>query len=270
MTKAKVLVLDDEPGFLDLARAVLEDCGVEVKTASHPEDAIRLVETEKSLSIVWSSQEFRDSEITGRVFLKKCREISPLASRILCSVSMEKGEMVALVRAEEITSYVLKPCPIDSILSATAIGIESRKINLIASQLDTLNFESAEDMDLSLSALNTIGKEVGWKQNAPKAPQFVFKHREVELDRLLLDIQTVKNKIPVPTARQALLEARERQGAGRGEILIKIKQVQNHLAQMDAFLSESRSFLRQSEERVGRANIGIAVADEAIKRRLKD
>lgn len=46
MTKATILVVDNEPKIRDLVRLILEEAGYEVFTASYPNEAIRKAEDE--------------------------------------------------------------------------------------------------------------------------------------------------------------------------------------------------------------------------------
>ncbi|WP_162888681.1 response regulator [Dechloromonas sp. HYN0024] len=105
---ALVLVVDDEPINLELAKSVLEDAGVEVETASNGFDAIRITE-EKSIDLI-----LMDMQMPGMDGLEATREIRRRDRgkniRILAMTANAFDEHRESCLAAGMDDFLVKPC----------------------------------------------------------------------------------------------------------------------------------------------------------------
>jgi DNA-binding NtrC family response regulator len=83
MSRARVLVVDDEPGVLSLVSKALSRRGYEVESANHPLQALAIVETAPPFDLVVSDVIM--PQICGPQLVKRITEICPGAAVVLMS-----------------------------------------------------------------------------------------------------------------------------------------------------------------------------------------
>ena len=261
MQNASILVVGNFPGNFELMWVSLATRhSVQVQSEGSPETALESIERKTFSLISFDDSSYKSGDI-GRQFLKKCRRMSPLSSRILYSSFHSVKKMKALVASGEITSYVPSPFELDSVLSANAIALEAHKINRMGSLLFTLDFESAEGIDKSLSALNAIVSEAGWDDRS-KVSDLEFEDRELELGRLALGAKAVAQTISGARENLALLFEGGDKGAVAKASLKKTDQIKRCLDHIYVSLASSKIFLERNHQSPSvTANMAIADTD---------
>ncbi len=106
MTKARVLIVDDEPDNLNALRRLLRN-HFEIFTANTGPEALSLVEKTPDFDALVSDQ--RMPGMTGSEFFEKAREIAPKSTRILLTGFADLEAVIEAVNKGHIWRYVSKP-----------------------------------------------------------------------------------------------------------------------------------------------------------------
>jgi hypothetical protein len=144
-TSHSILAVDENPAVPELLK-VIGDCkyNIEIEYAVSPEMGLERLKCINSPSIVWSNSEFINSDIDGRKFLKNCKKISPLSSRIIAGSKLSDKDIEPMIDSGEIHSFYNSPIlyMVNPILNSIQIGIEYHKINLLGQFLDGIKIDS--------------------------------------------------------------------------------------------------------------------------------
>lgn len=87
-TSAVVFVVDDEPMLLDLAAAILQPQGFEVRTFRDPRMAMEEFTAAKPLVLV---TDYAMGEVNGMDLIRECRRRNPRQKIILLSGTVDEG-----------------------------------------------------------------------------------------------------------------------------------------------------------------------------------
>jgi len=122
-TKAKILVIDDEPAILELIAMVLEDGGYTVQTVSDGAAGLDKVRQEP-FDLVFL--DISMPEMDGITVLKEIRKIAPDISVIMLTgyPTQEKASASFKLRA---SNFISKPIQINTILKIVENTLEERK-----------------------------------------------------------------------------------------------------------------------------------------------
>jgi DNA-binding NtrC family response regulator len=84
-----VFVVDDEPMLLDLAAAILQPLGFNVRTFRDPDQAMKEISTAKPQVIV-TDYAMGDANMNGMDVVRECRRINPRQKVILISGTVDE------------------------------------------------------------------------------------------------------------------------------------------------------------------------------------
>jgi hypothetical protein len=270
-TSQTILAVDENPTTSELLK-VIGDCkyNIEIENATSPEIGLERLKRDPLPSIVWSNSEFRNSNIDGRNFLKKCQKISPLSSRIICGSNLSNDVVEAMVSSSEIHSYYNSPLlyEVNPVLSSIQIGIEYHKVNLLKHFLDGLDINSISELEENLTTYSDIKKKTGWVFGL-KRNWIDFENRNLELTQLSKNTQSVLKKI-AKTNSNLNYFANTLGGKKENEDAIAVlEKVQDRINFIETFLTHSKNHLKNSLAHVAKTNINIANTKDKIKK-LKD
>ncbi len=263
----KILVVDENLSFPKLLKVTGDhEYHIELEEATSPQMGIRLLRNKKPPSIIWSNLKFANSDIDGQMFLKKCRKISPLSSRVLCGTRLSKSKMDSMIRSSAIHSYYANP-DYESIpmLSAIKIGIEFHKIKLFEHFLDRLKLETISNLDKTLIPFLNIKKKTNWKVGLTR-DWINFDDRSLELNQLFKLTQTILNKIPTTTSNLANFTNKLEEEKKNEKKIRILGKVRDRMAFIESFLIHSKICLKKSLNHVDETNIKIAETEDKIKR----
>jgi hypothetical protein len=268
-TLHSILVVDEKPAFANLIK-VMGDLKYDIKleAASSPEMGIELLKNIDSPSVVWSNNEFANSDMDGKKFLNSCHKISPLSARILCGTSLLKDDMDPMVISSEIQSYYNSPTyELDPMLISIKIGIEFHKINLLEHFLNGLNNKSFCRTDRTLKAYLNL-EEKTCEANELTRDWIDFDNHHLELTQLSKFTQSVLSKIAATTSNLINLSnelAAEKKNEYEKRILI-LKKVQSRVDFIESFLTHSKTCLNKSFDHVAQTALLVAENKEIIKK----
>lgn len=142
--KHKVLVVDDEPEFLELMKTLLSDDGFEVVTAVNGKDALNRLNDEKPISLIIA--DYRMPEMDGTEFLVRAKEISPDTPRIMVTAYQNSSMMEQSINAAEVFRFLTKPIDIDKTLAEVNKAIE--QYESIIKQKETAEITNSQNRKL--------------------------------------------------------------------------------------------------------------------------
>ena len=118
----RILVVDDDAAILKLVSVILSRAGHEVRTSSHPVEALDLLKVFVPDLIV---SDVVMPYMTGLEFLEKTREIPTLASVpfMLLSSHAERGDVRRGMNLGA-DDYLTKPCRRDELLEAVQARLQ--------------------------------------------------------------------------------------------------------------------------------------------------
>lgn len=121
-----VLVIDDDPTMLNLARFFLEEQGYEVTTVATSEDAMRLIQ-QKPFALALT--DFQLPDLDGLELVKRIKEISPDIEIIMITGYGSIGRAVEATKAGAFY-FAEKPVDFDQLLPLIEKAIERRQNQL--------------------------------------------------------------------------------------------------------------------------------------------
>jgi CheY-like chemotaxis protein len=83
-----IFIVDDEPMLLELAAAILEPLGYDVRTFSNPETALAEFPVAKPALIV---TDFAMGKVSGLDLIRECRRLEPLQKTMLLSGTVDQN-----------------------------------------------------------------------------------------------------------------------------------------------------------------------------------
>jgi DNA-binding NtrC family response regulator len=115
--KGSIFVVDDEPMLLELAEAILEPLGYEVRTFSNPDVALEAYRA-ASVPPVVVVTDYSMHHMSGQQLLNACRKICPGQKVLLVSGTVE--EDVFEKKEAQPTAFLPKPYQANELLEAVA------------------------------------------------------------------------------------------------------------------------------------------------------
>lgn len=221
-----VLVVDDDPKHLLLMKRGLPlKSNVVVDVASHPEGARNLILANKvPYLVIWSDFDFQNSKINGMEFFSEVSDLSPLSSRLLCSAELDKDIMSFLMKKGAIHSYAAKPISLESISSATEIGIAHHQLNLLQRTLDDANLKFDEGLVKTINYCEEINQITGSTKNGSSFLHGIeFDGRKLEREQLVVRIKTLEENFNMFNQKtNALLSQNRAQVRGHNDLSQRI------------------------------------------------
>ncbi|GEM_PF-1947532 len=265
-----ILVVDDNPAFPGLVK-VTGDCNYDIRLeeANSPEIGIKRLKSINPPAIVWSIQNFTNSNIDGKKFLNNCRKISPLSSRILCGSSLSKDEMAPLINTATIhsfynsSSYELAP-----MLTSLTIGIEFHKVNILEYYFSDLNHKSIPHFEEAIKQFSNIDEETGKEDDYTK-DWIDFDRHKLELTQLFNFTRSVINQIPIATAKLKNSQKTLKKEKKSQEKINTIERIQKRVAYLENYLTHSENSIERRLDLIAKTDVRIAEREEEIKK-LKD
>jgi CheY-like chemotaxis protein len=101
---AMIFVVDDEPMLLDLAAAILQPLGYEVRTFRNPQTALAEFSTAKPAVLV---TDYAMGEMNGMDLVRECRSINPRQKIMLLSGTVD--EHIYADTAAKPDAFLAKP-----------------------------------------------------------------------------------------------------------------------------------------------------------------
>jgi DNA-binding NtrC family response regulator len=109
----KLLMVDNERGFLDPLKEFFEEKNYQVFLAKNGEDGIEALKNEGPFSVILSDQ--RMPKMMGVEFLKFCMKESPNTPRILVTAFQDSQVASEAINDAEIFAFVSKPVDLDDL-----------------------------------------------------------------------------------------------------------------------------------------------------------
>src|SRR5215210_157235 len=118
--KIRLLVVDDEPDAVDIAREILKDCGYEVCTATSGKEARKLIE-ENFFDLLLLDERMKDT--TGSKLLTESKERYPDIGAIFITAY---GDLETAVRALHLGAldFLKKPVERDKLIAAVRQALD--------------------------------------------------------------------------------------------------------------------------------------------------
>jgi response regulator RpfG family c-di-GMP phosphodiesterase len=125
MCALKILLVDDEPGVLDVTRRLIGDA-YEVRTATSGLLALEMLAREPEIAIVVS--DMRMPQMDGRAFLARARAAAPNAVRLLLTGECDMADAIGAINEGAIFRFLQKPCPQPLLRSMLADAAEQHRL----------------------------------------------------------------------------------------------------------------------------------------------
>ena len=106
-----IFVVDDEPMLLDLATAILQPLGYNVRTFSDPRLALKEFPAAKPVIIV---TDYAMGEMNGLDLVRECRRANPRQKMILVSGTVDENIFAGV--PEKPDRFMVKPYPVNEFI----------------------------------------------------------------------------------------------------------------------------------------------------------
>jgi CheY-like chemotaxis protein len=106
-----IFVVDDEPMLLDLATAILQPLGYNVRTFSDPRLALKEFPAAKPVIIV---TDYAMGEMNGLDLVRECRRANPRQKMILVSGTVDENIFAGV--PEKPDRFIVKPYPVNEFI----------------------------------------------------------------------------------------------------------------------------------------------------------
>jgi response regulator RpfG family c-di-GMP phosphodiesterase len=124
--RPRILCVDDEPHILESLRDTLHR-SFDVRTAGSGAEGLAMLEDEPDEYALIIS-DMRMPVMSGSVFLREARRVSPDASRILLTGYADLDAAVNAVNEAQLFRFLTKPCPPADLLSACVAASEQHRL----------------------------------------------------------------------------------------------------------------------------------------------
>jgi putative two-component system response regulator len=122
MAGETVLLVDDEEMVTASLRGFLQlETSYRVLTCNAPQDALRMMQDERVDVVV---ADYMMPDLDGIEFLRRCRDLRPLASRILLTGYADKQNAIRAINEAGLYYYLEKPWSNEHLLMVVRNGIE--------------------------------------------------------------------------------------------------------------------------------------------------
>ncbi|MGA3283459.1 MAG: response regulator [Verrucomicrobiota bacterium] len=106
-----IFVVDDEPMLLDLAEAILQPLGYNVRTFSDPRVALKEFPAAKPAVIV---TDYAMGEMNGLDLVRECKRVNPRQKMILLSGTVDENIYAGLPQKPD--RFLVKPYPVNEFI----------------------------------------------------------------------------------------------------------------------------------------------------------
>jgi response regulator RpfG family c-di-GMP phosphodiesterase len=120
-----LLYVDDDEDTLVLMKEVFSSESYSVITKLSGEEGLKYIEENEPVAVVVS--DFIMRGMNGLEFLKLVKAHSPKTKLCLCSGSFDRGTLEDKVKGQEIDGFLMKPVPINEILTTNNGLMEAPK-----------------------------------------------------------------------------------------------------------------------------------------------
>lgn len=158
MTRSTILLVDDEPKVISsLSRELMEqDDGLDLQSSLSGIDGLKILKENPSTAVIVS--DFHMPRMDGITFLVEAQKIVPDASRILLTGAAGMDVAIDAINRGQIFRFLLKPCPIDMLLTAINAGI--RQNQLVNSERELLSKTLNGSIRILIEILSTLNPEI--------------------------------------------------------------------------------------------------------------
>jgi len=108
-----IFVVDDEPMLLELAVAILQPLGFDVRTFRDPQLALRAYPTAKPAVVV---TDYAMGEMNGLDLLRECKRVNPGQKVILLSGTVDENIYADVQQKPD--RFLVKPYPVHEFIAA--------------------------------------------------------------------------------------------------------------------------------------------------------
>lgn len=154
-SKAKVLLVDDEPNIIEVLEIVLRDEGMEVLKASSAKDALDLLrKTEVDIVI----SDIRMPGISGVELLKEAKQLAPEAVFILITAYASTETAIDALQ-HGAYDYLTKPFKMEELLNIVRHSLEKKTLkNEVASLKGEIEAQQGQKLFQALHRSHLVGK----------------------------------------------------------------------------------------------------------------
>jgi response regulator RpfG family c-di-GMP phosphodiesterase len=157
MTRPTILLVDDEPKVISsLSRELMEQDVFELQSALSGSDGLEILKNNPATAVIVS--DFHMPGMDGITFLVESQKIVPDASRILLTGAAGMDVAIDAINRGQIFRFLLKPCPMDVLLSALQAGI--RENQLITSERELLSKTLNGSIRILIEILSAMNPEI--------------------------------------------------------------------------------------------------------------
>lgn len=258
-----VLTVEADSNFQYLVKSILESYdGIKVAEASSPLEAKNLIKKNNIFPVIWSAHHFKSDKTGGMDFLRSCRKTSPLSSRVLCSGSLEAGQLKTMVKVGDIHSYYsteLFPDIVGNILSSIEIGVEYHKVNICGTFFDMTSSILNGNLDVNLAKIESVINEL------KDEPEWKYKDRELEKQLLLFHTKRILEKAQVWVSDQNILLDRKRSEESNKKVVETLGNAQDMIVNLYSHLNQSKLLLQKSVEKSQSVSIKTTEMDKKLQ-----
>ena len=126
--KHKILMVDNDRGFLDPLKEFFEEKRYQVFLARNGEEGVEALKNEGSFSVILSDQ--RMPKMMGVEFLKICMKESPHTPRILVTAFQDSKVASEAINEAEIFAFISKPIDLDDLNKLVRSAIKKYEAKL--------------------------------------------------------------------------------------------------------------------------------------------
>lgn len=160
----KILFVDDDPAILECYRRAVQRT-FQVDTATSGQDGLRLLAERGPYAVVVADMEMPGMK--GNEFLGRVRELAPETVRMMLTGHGDVNTATAAVNQANVFRFLLKPCPLDSLVSALTAGVNEYRNT--ATQNERIELERIHPGDAAPWNIS-LGPEILTLNNADGRP----------------------------------------------------------------------------------------------------
>ena len=151
MTKARILLVDDEPNILSAYRRSLRQ-HYHISTAESGDDALLLIEKEDTFAVVVSDMQMPG--MNGVELLKRVKKASPESVRMMLTGNADQETAIQAVNQGHIFRFLNKPCEPGILSIALAMGVRQHKLIISEKELLEKTLQGSVQMLTELLSLS--------------------------------------------------------------------------------------------------------------------
>ncbi len=126
--KHKILLVDNERGFIEPLKEFLEGINYQVLLAKNGEEGLETVRNEGPFSVILSDQ--RMHKMMGIDFLKIVMKESPITTRILVTAFQDSRTVSESINEAEVFAFISKPVDLDALKQIVSSAVKEYETKL--------------------------------------------------------------------------------------------------------------------------------------------